>query len=78
MKRLSGCVNSLLLGAHNFVVENIVNIALKSIVMLQELCICVVWQGGSSGKRVICYHISLECWNKYNMPVLILLTGGKK
>lgn len=39
MKRLSRCVNSLFLGTHNFVVENIVNILLKSIVMLQELSV---------------------------------------
>lgn len=62
----------------HFVVENMVNISLKSIVILQELCICVVWRGGSPGKRVICYHIFLESWNKYKKPVLILLTLGKK
>lgn len=60
MKRMSRCVNSLRFGTHNFVVENIVNILLKSIVMLPELRICVVWWVGSPGKRVICIHISLE------------------
>lgn len=39
MKRLSRCVNSLFLGTRNFVVENTVNILLKSIVMLQELSV---------------------------------------
>lgn len=75
---MSRCVNFLFFGTHNFVVENIVNISLTSIVTLPELRICVVWRGGSPGKRMICYRISSERWNKYKKPVLMLLTSSEK
>lgn len=78
MKRLRRCLNFLFLGTDNFIIENTLNISLKNIAMLQELFICVVWQDGSSGKRVICCHISIEYWNKYKKLGLVLLAQGEK
>lgn len=78
MKRLCRCLNSVFFSTNNLVIENIVNISLKNIAMLQELLIWVVWQDGSSGKRVICCHISIEYWNKYEKLGLVVLAQGEK